>query len=70
MDSNLNLNATAWKAERTIEKASPYLINATFFNISVDLACPLGEFNEEDEKWKLLIKWDEQAAIDSGKPIT
>jgi len=53
MDSNLNLNATARKSERTIEKASPYLINATYFNITVDLAHPIGMFNEEEEKKKI-----------------
>jgi len=53
MDSNLNLNATARKSERTIEKASPYLINSTYFNITVDLAHPIGMFNEEEEKKKI-----------------
>lgn len=35
--------------ERTIEKFSPYLINATYAVITADLAYPIGWFNEEAE---------------------
>jgi hypothetical protein len=49
MDNNLDLNATARKSERTIEKSSPYLVNATYFIISVDIAVPIGSFNEKNE---------------------
>lgn len=55
-EDNLNLNTTARKEERAIEKSSPYLINGTFFVISVDLAYNLGEFNEEEELAKLKPK--------------
>ena len=46
MDNNLDLNTTARKAERTLEKACPYLINATYFMINVDLATGIGSFDE------------------------
>jgi len=59
-EGNLNLNTTAKKEERSIEKSSPYLINGTFYVIAVDLAYNLGEFNEEEELEKLKPK-DEEA---------
>jgi hypothetical protein len=65
MDTQLDLNATARKAERTIEKANPYLVNATFFIVSVDLAHPLGTFNEEAEKKLIQQKLDGE----SGAPL-
>jgi hypothetical protein len=45
----LDLNTTARKNERTIEKSSPYLINATYAVITADLSYPIGSFNEELE---------------------
>lgn len=48
-ENNLDLNTTARKAERNIEKSSPYLINGTFYIISVDLAYNIGSFNEAHE---------------------
>ena len=42
---NLNLNETARKNEKTIEKFSPYLINATYAVLQANLAYPIGSFN-------------------------
>ena len=47
------LNTTVRKAERTLERASPYLNNATYFMITIDVACGLGSFDEEKELAKL-----------------
>ena len=46
---NLNLNETARKNEKTIEKFSPYLINATYAVLQANLAYPIGAFNLEKE---------------------
>jgi hypothetical protein len=61
-EGNLNLNTTAKKEERSIEKSSPYLINGTFYVISVDLAYNIGEFDEKEELQKLRPKEGEEAA--------
>ena len=45
--NNLDLNTTARKNEKTVEKASPYLINATYSVLIANLARPIGEFNDE-----------------------
>ncbi len=50
---NLDLNTTARKGERGIEKFSPYLINATYAVMTAELAFPIGSFNEEHELKKL-----------------
>jgi hypothetical protein len=50
---NLDLNTTARKGERGIEKFSPYLINATYAVMTAELAFPIGSFNEEAELKKL-----------------
>lgn len=50
---NLDLNTTARKGERGIEKFSPYLINATYAILTAELAFPIGSFNEENELKKL-----------------
>lgn len=47
--SNLDLNTTARKNEKTIEKFSPYLINATYAVIQANLSYPIGTFNAEAE---------------------
>lgn len=39
---NLDLNTTAKKNEKTVEKASPYLINATYATIIANLTRPIG----------------------------
>jgi len=44
--NNLNLNNTAKNLEKVVETASPYLVNTTYFIIQVNLACPIGSFNE------------------------
>jgi len=46
---NLDLNTTAKKSEKTVEKASPYLKNATFATIIANLARPIGHFNYDIE---------------------
>ncbi len=46
---NLDLNTTAKKGERGIEKACPYLLNATYCVITADLSYPIGSFNEAEE---------------------
>lgn len=47
--TNLDLNTTARKNEKTVEKASPYLINSTYSVLIAQLARPIGEFNHELE---------------------
>ena len=46
---NLDLNTTARKNEKTIEKFSPYLINATYAVVQANLSYPIGAFNAENE---------------------
>lgn len=46
---NLDLNTTARKGEKTVEKANPYLNNATFSVIIANLARPIGPFDHEQE---------------------
>lgn len=46
---NLDLNTTARKNEKTVEKASPYLINNTYSTVIANLARPIGPFDEEQE---------------------
>lgn len=43
---NLDLNTTAKKNEKTVEKSSPYLINSTYAVLIANLARPIGPFNE------------------------
>lgn len=46
---NLDLNTTAKKNEKTVEKFSPYLINATYCVLQANLTHPIGSFNLERE---------------------
>lgn len=46
---NLDLNTTARKNEKTIEKFSPYLMNATYAVIQANLAFPIGSFDIKEE---------------------
>lgn len=46
---NLDLNTTARKNEKTVEKFSPYLINATYCVLQANLAYPIGSFNLDRE---------------------
>ena len=48
--NNLDLNTTARKGEKTVEKASPYLIEGTYATVITRIARPIAEFNEEKEK--------------------
>jgi hypothetical protein len=52
---NLDLNTTARKNEKTVEKASPYLVNNTYAVIIANLARPIGPFDEkaELEAWRV-----------------
>lgn len=59
-ENNLDLNTTARKEERAIEKSSPYLINGTYYVISVDLAYNIGEFDEAKEIEELKRKLTEE----------
>ena len=43
------MNTTARKNEKTVEKASPYLINGTYATIIANLTRPIGPFDEEKE---------------------
>ena len=47
--NNLDLNTTARKNEKTIEKFSPYLINATYVVLLANLSHPIGSFNHDKE---------------------
>jgi hypothetical protein len=62
--NNLDLNTTARKGEKGVEKASPYLINSTYSVIIANLARPIGPFDFEHElfmhkKWVKAQKADE-----------
>jgi hypothetical protein len=62
--NNLDLNTTARKGEKTVEKASPYLINSTYSVIIANLARPIGPFEFDTElyhykKWVKAQKADE-----------
>ena len=46
---NLDLNTTARKNEKTIEKFSPYLNNATYAVMQANLSYPIGSFNHAAE---------------------
>ena len=46
---NLDLNTTARKNEKTVEKSSPYLLNSTYAVLIANLARPIGEFDEKQE---------------------
>ena len=46
---NLNLNKTARKNEKAVERFSPYLVNSTFAVIQANLAYPIGSFNMAKE---------------------
>jgi len=46
---NLDLNTTARKNEKTVEKASPYLVNSTYAVLIANLARPIALFDEKTE---------------------
>ena len=67
---NLDLNTTARKNEKTVEKFSPYLINATYCVMQANLAHPIGSFNLEREMAQLNAKDDavkEEEKVDDAK---
>ena len=47
--NNLYFNTTDRKNEKTVEKASPYLVNATYAVLIASLARPVGDFQEDAE---------------------
>ena len=47
--NNLDLNTTAKKNETTVERASPYLVNASYSMMTAKIARPIGDFNELQE---------------------
>ena len=65
--NNLDLNTTARKNEKSVEKASPYLINATYSVIIANLARPIGEFIHEVELALYKKKLKAEAAEASGE---
>lgn len=67
---NLDLNTTARKNERGIEKSSPYLINATYAVITAELAFPIGSFNEEQELAQLRGSTVDATASQEQNPQT
>lgn len=52
--TNLDLNTTAKKNEKTVERACPYLINSTAAVLTANLARPIGHFDHlvELKKYK------------------
>lgn len=46
---NLDLNTTARKNEKTVEKFSPYMAHATYCVLQAQLSYPIGSFNLEKE---------------------
>ena len=47
--TQLDLNTTARKTERTAEKFSPYLVNQTYVVIQANLAYKIGHFDGQAE---------------------
>ena len=45
MTENLDLNKTARKNEKAVERFSPYLIKSTYAVIQANLSYPIGSFN-------------------------
>ena len=67
------MNTTARKGEKTVEKASPYLINNTYSTVIANVARPIGPFDEEGElkafKLKLQAEKDAlEAAEEASRP--
>ena len=65
--NNLDLNTTARKNEKTVEKASPYLINSTYSVIIANLARPIGpfDFDSELKSFKKLLRDQSAAAAEA-----
>lgn len=61
---NLDLNTTARKNEKTVERCCPYLINATHSIVIATLARPIGPFDEKQELalWREEKKREREAA--------
>jgi hypothetical protein len=45
--NQLDLNTTARKNDKNLDKSSPYLNNMTYFVIKANLAFPIGSFDEK-----------------------
>ena len=71
---NLDLNKTARKNERAVERFSPYLVHATYAVVQAELSYPIGSFDEAAEllaaeQKRLQEQLDEQAqAAQESKP--
>jgi hypothetical protein len=52
--NNLDLNTTAKKTDKTVEKASPYYVNSTYAVLIANLARPIQPFDDKAELalWK------------------
>jgi len=44
---NLDLNTTARKNEKTVDKCSPYLAKMTYAVLQANLSFPIGTFDEQ-----------------------
>jgi hypothetical protein len=68
---NLDLNTTARKNEKTMEKFSPYLNMSTYSVVQANLSHPIGAFNEAKELAALMatndIEGDEAAVASNSK---
>jgi len=53
LTKNLDLNTTARKGERQVERGSPYYTNSTYAIIAADVAFPIAKFDEKKELLKV-----------------
>lgn len=60
------MNTTARKNEKTIEKASPYLINNTYAVIIANLARSIGPFDEKLELEAYRSRKETEKAMEAG----
>jgi hypothetical protein len=70
LTKNLDLNTTARKGERQVEKGSPYLINSTYAILAADLAHPIAKFDEEKELKEALRLKEEASKLDEESQPT
>ena len=50
--NNLDLNTTARRNDKTLDKFCPYMMNSTYCVLEAKLANPIGSFKEEHETQK------------------
>lgn len=63
---NLDLNTTARKGEKTVEKASPYLLDNTYAVLIANLARKIGPFDEKAELQAWTAKKAAEQAAEEG----